>query len=298
MQNYWENIQRFLVLTLGLGLILTILAVYPSQGVMKYHSIPVGQITAKADYENAGLNIVPLGENGAGEINKTVPNNELPSEIRAHILMYHYVRVVADPSQDPVGYRLSITPSNLEAQIKDLKSKGYKSITIKDLLQGKGGAKDIVLTFDDGYEDFYTNAFPILQKYGWTATVNIITGKIGGDYMTWPQLKSLSAAGIDIASHTVDHLALAKLTPTQQEAQIMNSKNILQNELGIKIYSICFPSGSYNATTLALVKASGYLGATTEIPGAVFSQTDPYLLPRVRVSPSLSLSGLEWQVSH
>lgn len=205
------------------------------------------------------------------------------------ILMYHYVRTV-DPSKDPLGYRLSVTDSDLDAEIQALQRAGYHSISIDDLESGKGSAHSVALTFDDGYEDFYTDALPILQKYGWHATLYIITGKVGlGTYLTWDQIKTLDHLGFEIGAHTVDHRDLATQTPDAQYHEIFDSKATLQSELAHPVTAFCYPSGRYDAVTLSLVRQAGYTSATTTTAGiAKRANFDPFQLPRLRIQPPMS----------
>lgn len=216
------------------------------------------------------------------------PNN---ANVKAHILMYHYVRNV-DANADPLGYRLSVHENELDNQIQLLQSLGYHTMTMADLAAGKGDSRSVVMTFDDGYEDFYTTAYPIFKKYGWTATLYIITNKIGGNYMTWDQIRELQAAGFEIGDHTLDHFALNTLSVEQQRHQIIDSKHDLEQQLGRPVTAFCYPSGRYNADTIQIVKDAGYTSATTTVPGLVRVGSDPFLYQRVRMNPDMSQSEL------
>ena len=210
----------------------------------------------------------------------------------SHILEYHYIRAGVDQTADPLGFNLSITPTQLDTQIAALSAAGYTSETMADYSAGKGGTKTVVMTFDDGYEDFYTSAYPILKKYGWTATIYVISGDIGGPYMTWSQLRTLKDAGIEIGAHTVSHVNLANATIEQQTLQIQGSKATLESQTGATVTAFCYPSGKYTAETEALVKAAGFTSATTENPGGVTHGDDQFQLNRVRVRPTLSTTAL------
>lgn len=217
----------------------------------------------------------------------------VPVTSKGHILMYHYIRSGIDYNKDRIGYNLSIPPSEFEQQVSTWKQEGYHSITMSEMLSGNTDNKAVALTFDDGYEDFYTEAFPVLQKYGWTATTYIITGKIGGNYMTWEQLKTLQEAGIEIGAHTVNHRDLSKLSLSEQESEIKQSKQDLESHLGITVKSFCYPSGKYTPETERIVQEAGFTNATTT-KGAenIFNLNNPYELGRIRVSPGLSASKL------
>ena len=124
------------------------------------------------------------------------------------IIMFHYVRDV-DKTKDPEGYDLSIDPKHFEQMLQYLSTNGYHTIHISDLLNGSIPDKSIILTFDDGHEDFYTTARPLLEKYDFTASEAIITGKMDGvQFMTPTQVKEISREGFEILSHTVNHVDL------------------------------------------------------------------------------------------
>lgn len=179
------------------------------------------------------------------------------------ILMFHYIREV-DVTKDPLGYNLSFKPASFAALLAALKQKGYQTIHIADLLDpaAKIPDKPILLTFDDGYEDFYTNAWPLLQKNGFTAGLAIIIDRLdqstaavkkgasttSQQYLDAAQLKELAAAGIDIFSHTVTHADLSK--SPDQPTQLTKSKKSLKALLNQPITTIVYPSGKYNAETL------------------------------------------------
>lgn len=207
---------------------------------------------------------------------------------QAKVLMYHYIRSGVDPVKDPLGVRLSVSPTLFDSQMAALKKGGYTVVTMKDLLAHGGGPKTVVLTFDDGYEDFYTSAYPILQKYGFTATIYIISGKIGGPYMTWPQLQQLEAASIEIGAHTVNHKDLSRLSADEQRQEIIGSKIALEQRLGTAIVSFCYPSGRYSADTVKIAREAGFGSATTTQPGIMVKGTDHFLIPRIRMTESVT----------
>jgi peptidoglycan/xylan/chitin deacetylase (PgdA/CDA1 family) len=208
------------------------------------------------------------------------------------ILMYHYVRQVNEHS-DPLGYRLSVKPNELDHHIEFLQSHGYHPISMADLATGKGDDHAVALTFDDGYEDFYTEAVPILKKHGWTATVYVITGKIGDQYLTWDQVRQLHADGFEIGAHTVNHHDLSKLSESDQRHEIADSKKKIEDEIGAQVTTFAYPSGKYNETSVRLVKEAGYLTAVTTHPGAVVPNSfDPFTLQRFRMNPDMGDSLL------
>lgn len=206
------------------------------------------------------------------------------------ILMYHYVRVVND-KQDTIGINLSVKPDLFAAQMQYLADKGYTTLTMREvhaILAGQQPLppKPVALTFDDGYRDFYTAAWPVLRQHNFKATSYVVTNFIGWDaYMTWPMLQELAATGlVEIGAHTRSHGDLRGMSQARRKDEIFGSKAILEEGLGRPVVSFCYPAGFYNADALALVKQAGFLTATTVQPGAKQNLQWAYELPRVRVN--------------
>ncbi|MBI5753965.1 polysaccharide deacetylase family protein [Candidatus Peregrinibacteria bacterium] len=223
-----------------------------------------------------------------GRIDKVVVDKKtavLPdTETKIPIIMYHYVRVV-DAKKDPLGYNLSINPPDFEKQMKYLKDQGYTTIHLADLIDGKVPKKAIVLSFDDGLEDFYTTALPILQKYGFTASDAVITGMIGAhEHMTDEQIRGSIKAGIEITSHTIKHLDLPKQTAAEIKKQLVESKNYLEKTFGLTVVGFIYPSGKFNDAVVQALKDAGYkIAATTQYGEADLAKNKMLLLPRVRI---------------
>jgi peptidoglycan/xylan/chitin deacetylase (PgdA/CDA1 family) len=209
------------------------------------------------------------------------------------ILMYHYVRVV-DRHSDPLGYALSVTPEMFNAQMAWLHMHGYSGITMAQALGCMRGErcppKPVALTFDDGYQDAYDQAFPTLQRYGFRATFYIISGFVNHPhYATWDEIRAMLHAGMEIGAHTIHHLDLTHIGPAEAAHEIGGSKAAIEHELGTTVTSFCYPSGRYNAAIEALVRQAGYASATTTRWDDNYS--DPLALPRRRVSGDTTLEG-------
>ena len=206
------------------------------------------------------------------------------------ILMYHYVRVVTDP-KDTIGIGLSVKPDIFAQQMQYLADNGYTTLTMQevyDVLQGRKTlpTKPIALTFDDGYRDFYTAAWPVLQRHNFKATNYVITDFIGWDaYMTWEMLQELSEGGqVEIGAHTRSHVDLRTLSADKLQDEVLGSKAILETGLGRPVGAFCYPAGFYNTSVIAAVKRANYLTATTELPGAKQNIQAQFELPRIRVN--------------
>lgn len=225
------------------------------------------------------------------------PAGEVTPGAPVPILMYHYIRAV-DQASDPMGYELSVEPALFVQQIAWLHAQGYAGIrmdTLAGCLRGATGCppQAVALTFDDGYEDAFTNALPVLRRYGYTATFYIISGLVGQPgYMTWDQLAALRDAGMEIGAHTVDHPDLTTLDGYEAERQLAQSKADLERGLGISVVSFCYPGGMYSAGLMEQVRAAGFLSATTTRWDADYS--DMMALPRRRILGGTAAELFAW----
>jgi peptidoglycan/xylan/chitin deacetylase (PgdA/CDA1 family) len=175
-----------------------------------------------------------------------------------------------------------ITPPDFEKQMQELKDKGITVISMQDFLAWKRGEKNIpprcaVLTFDDGWKSQYETAWPILKKFGYTVTLFVYTEGIrgghfgGGEAMTWEMLGEMRDAGMDIQAHSATHQDLRKpydrvqkkrLNPEEYDQflqnEIVGSKQLLEQRLGIKVNCFAVPYGFYNEKIKEVCKAAGY----------------------------------------
>jgi peptidoglycan/xylan/chitin deacetylase (PgdA/CDA1 family) len=142
----------------------------------------------------------------------------------------------------------------------------------------------VVLTFDDGYRDFYSTAWPILRRHRFTAVSYVVPGFLGGrNYMTPKQVSQLDSSGIEIGSHTVHHADLTEVDPMTLRIELEASKGYLERLLAHPVLDFCYPSGRFNEAVEAAVNAAGYASATTELPGTALSWTSRLAWTRVRV---------------
>ena len=217
--------------------------------------------------------------------------------VQIPILMYHAVHVM-DPSEAS-NANLIVAPDNFEAQIKAMVDAGYYFLTpeeaYKALTENALPAKKVVwLTFDDGNEDFYTIAYPILKKYQARATNNVITGfvkKGNAGNLTVKQMKEMMAHGMSFQSHTVNHPDLSATDKATQKAELTDSIDFLEDQLNTKVNTIAYPSGRYNQTTLDLAKKTYKLGLTTN-EGLASAKDGLLSLNRVRILPTTTSKGL------
>jgi peptidoglycan/xylan/chitin deacetylase (PgdA/CDA1 family) len=211
--------------------------------------------------------------------------------------MYHYIRVNPDPA-DRLGFNLSVTPVDFARQMDWLAASGYHPIDFDDLrgyLLGGGDLPDrpVVLTFDDGYRDLYTAAYPVLRAHHFKAVAYIVSGFVNSPVnVTADQVLEMDANGIQIGAHTVSHADLTKLSGAGLWHEVADSKASLEGLLGHPVLDFCYPSGRFDDRVVRAVQAAGFLTATTTQPGLVHSAGDRFTWTRVRVSGGESLEQL------
>jgi len=224
-----------------------------------------------------------------------------PGSKRVPILMYH---VINPPPAGAPFPGLYVSSSEFSAQMQALADAGYHAITQDQMwAYWKRGVplpagKPIVVSFDNGYQSQYSNALPVLRRLGWVGDENIqLTGlppSQGG--LSESQIRGLVAAGWELDTQGVSHADLIALNATQLAAQVAGARRTIQRRYGVPVNWFCYPSGHYDATVLAAVRAAGYTGSTTVVPGWAGPDSDPYRLPRLRVlggtSPESLLSEL------
>lgn len=189
------------------------------------------------------------------------------------IVVYHSVRPNFNGQTAEVK-RYTVEPEILDHELAYLHDNNYHVISLTALSKyfDEGiplPAKSIVLTFDDGWKNQYTYAFPLLKKYGFTATFFVFTSAIGHkNFMTWDQIKEMDAAGMTIGGHSRTHPYLTKITdPIALKKEITGGKQVIEEHLGHKIETFAYPFGLYNATTTRAVYDAGYRIARTSKPG-------------------------------
>ena len=219
--------------------------------------------------------------------------------LRVPILMYHYVSANPRYPGDPVRTCLSVTPAAFAAQLRYLRKAGYITITLDDLARALRDRaplppKPVILTFDDGYQDFFDNAYPLLKQYDDRATVYIITGKVGHPgYMTWDELRTLSASLLmTIGAHTRTHPDLALLSPRRSWDELAGSKADLEARLGMAVRHLAYPAGEYSPATIEQAAEIGFETAVTTREGLDERANGLLTLERVRVNGYSSLSDL------
>jgi len=224
------------------------------------------------------------------------------ADARVSVLMYHSVANENEESIHPY-YQVTTSPQRFEEQMKLLKDEGYAVVPLADVARAaKSGEaprhKCAAITFDDGYRDFLSFAFPILRKYGFPATVFLPTAFIGEapqvfkkkECLTWSEVRELHKAGVVFGSHTVSHPQLHSVSPAELEREVRASKAAIEDHLGSAIDSFSYPyafpeqDGEFKRRLRNLLEESGYLHGVSTIIGTLGSKDDRFFLKRLPVN--------------
>lgn len=212
------------------------------------------------------------------------------------ILMYHYVRTPPSIFTDLVGYKLSVSPEDFTAQMDWLAVNRYHPVDFNDVRAYFAGtaplpSRPVVITFDDGYQDLYTTALPILVAHRFKAVAYIVSSFVGQSrYVSKDQVLEMDRTGIQIASHTVDHPNLARSSFGSTMFQLVESKRWLEQLVGHPVVDFAYPSGRASADVVSALGMAGYDTAVTEQVSLTHSRTDRYMWARVRVGGGESLA--------
>jgi peptidoglycan/xylan/chitin deacetylase (PgdA/CDA1 family) len=259
---------------------------------------------------------------------RTLTPQPLPLNRPVPILMYHSISDEPEPGV-PAYYQTNTSPAVFRQHMQFLADQGYRTINLDQLVSWltKGGEvsafqdfsfsafpKPVVLTFDDGFRNFYTDAFPVLQNHGFTVTVFLPTAFIRAsrpvqgsrfdgsgfkvpchfpfrnphcEFLTWNEVRELRQAGIQFGSHTVNHPKLVELSWSGIQSELSNSKSDIEQHLGEPVSAFCYPFAfpqtdrSFANSFRDLVLQTGYSCCTTTELGRVHPGSDPFRLKRL-----------------
>lgn len=218
---------------------------------------------------------------------------------RVCVLMYHRVNSYRNDE-------LSVPPDRFRKQVEWLHMYGFRNTRMAELESGSiatgNNGPRVIFTFDDGYEDNYTDAYPILREYGYTGILYLPFDYIGTRKMhprdtweskrpehnrllSWNQVEEMLNDGMEVGSHTMGHTDLTRMSPEQAKREIVESKHMLEQKLQVEITSFCYPGGYFEEKHARWVEEAGYRSACTTIP-RIWQGHNLFMIPRVSVLSS------------
>ncbi len=236
------------------------------------------------------------GNSGAGAVLIVPTGSPITSPVDVPIMMYHII----GPPDRPGNAPLAVSEDDFSAQMSYLDCAGYTPITVQRLFEAFDGtaalpARPIILTFDDGWVGQYTYGLPVLEQHGFVGSFAIVTGFVegGGPYMSWADIDEMSRAGMEMMSHTVNHIDLGTNSDATDVDELTRSKADLETHLGHAVPYFVYPAGEpfrsgsaeRQAQVVQMLRDAGYRGALLD--GTGYGGQDParpYELNRVRVS--------------
>jgi peptidoglycan/xylan/chitin deacetylase (PgdA/CDA1 family) len=218
------------------------------------------------------------------------------------VLMYHVINPPIPSAPYPGLY---VPKAEFADQMRALKTAGWHAVTMDQLAAywTRGvplpPGKPIVLTFDNGYVSQYTNALPVLRRLGWVGVENIqLTGlppSQGG--LSEGQVRALIKAGWELDTQGMSHADLITLGPASLHYQVAIARQMLRRRYGVPVNWFAYPSGHYNATVIRALKAAGFVGSETVVPGWASPHEGRFRLPRLRVLGGTSPEALLAQIA-
>lgn len=222
------------------------------------------------------------------EVKDTHPVATESATFSIPILMYHYVEYVQD-KKDSIRQSLDITPDVFTAQIKTLKDNHFTFLSmyeVAEIIDGKKPLpqKPVVLTFDDGYRDFYTDVFPIITKEKVKVVAYVVPGFFDQpNYLLTKQvLKIAKSPYVELGAHTMHHVYLKDVAPLFASREIRDSKYTLENLIHKPVVSFAYPYGAFDNSAIDLTKATHFRTAVTTISGLQVSRDNRFFLFRIR----------------
>jgi peptidoglycan/xylan/chitin deacetylase (PgdA/CDA1 family) len=228
--------------------------------------------------------------------------NILPhKEVRIPILMYHSISNGNRERKHPY-YQTTTGPEIFAEQMRFLYENQYSVIGLSDLvnrmIERNGSERCVVITFDDGFRDFYSHAMPVLSRYGFNATVFLPTRYIGDttlqfrnrNCLTWTEVRELHRAGVRFGSHTVTHPQLRLTTIEQQKYEIRQSKASIEDEIGAEVESFCYPfafpeeSHDFTQALRKNLNECGYKNGVCTVVGTARPGEDMFFLKRLPIN--------------
>jgi peptidoglycan/xylan/chitin deacetylase (PgdA/CDA1 family) len=254
--------------------------------------------TTSGSGSNSSSHRSPATTDRSSQQTSTAASGPTPGSASVPILAYHVINLQPAATSAPAS--LYVSPSEFASQMAALKTSGWHAVTLNQLeanwTRGAslGPGKPFVISFDTGYASQYTNALPVLKRLDWVGVLNLQVGGLtpadGG--LTDTQIRGLLAAGWELDTKGGSATDLTTLATGQVQQEITTARQALRSSYGVPVNWFSYPSGNYDPNVIAAVKAAGFLGSTTVVPGWASSASDRFRLPRVEVVNSTSPSQL------
>jgi peptidoglycan/xylan/chitin deacetylase (PgdA/CDA1 family) len=224
----------------------------------------------------------------------TAPRFVHPHNRPVPILNYH---VIGTPPGSAPFPELYVSRSDFEAQLRWLRRHGYQAVSLRRVYDywRRGLAlppRPIVLSFDDGYREDFTNARPLLRRFGWPGVLNLAVQNVLDRKLSIPQLRQLVRSGWEIDAHSLTHPDLTTLDRRELHRQVSGSRLWIRRRLGVPAAFFCYPAGVYDRVVVQAVRRAGFRGATTTRPGFASPRDGLFTLNRIRVNAGDGVSGL------
>jgi peptidoglycan/xylan/chitin deacetylase (PgdA/CDA1 family) len=215
--------------------------------------------------------------------------------LRLPILMYHEVSQASERQKRvrKTNPAYAVSTVGFREQVRWLRDHGFQTVSLDQALEDESGecSSRTAITFDDGWDNNYTEAFPILREEGMVASLFVITGSVGTEgYVNWAQLAEMEAGGISIQSHTVSHAPLVSLDPDRMVSELETSKGSIEDRLGKRVDFMSAPHGLINRKVIDAARDAGYRGICTTLPVLTHALGNPAILGRINVSDRCNLA--------
>ncbi len=193
--------------------------------------------------------------------------------MRTPVIFYHKIGY---PAQEVKLQNLFVTPENFSRHLRYLCLRNFRTFACREYLENGNRSRAVLITFDDGFRNNYEFAFPLLKKFGFTATIFLVAGDVGKkvaweeseeqhpeELLTWEQILEMHDYGIEFQSHGLTHRHLEKLSAGELREELKTAKGILEDKLHKKIEFLAYPYGTYNDLVKKIARECGYRAAFT-----------------------------------
>jgi len=234
------------------------------------------------------------------------PAVRMTKDFAVPVLMYHRIcDLTPAESKSPLLRDLSVSPADFEAQLRYLKENGFTFLHVSDVEQALSAGdalpeKAVAITMDDGYQDNFTEALPLLKKYEAKATIFMVTNNFEKPArLNWEQAKQMMVDDVSFESHSVSHPDLTTLQREQLKFELAESKAVLERGLNKPVRSIAYPAGAYSDLVVLATEEAGYFAGWKKGGGPVLPSNfgDPYRLPRIRIHGQTDIEKFKQRVT-